>query len=342
MAHEYRVIEGPYLADLLYQPQALSETVSGLQLLPELKPDSFDRIVLTGMGGSLHALHPLNIRLIEQGYTSLMAETSELLYSLRGLLDRRMLLVVVSQSGRSAETIRLLDELPKEARVVGITNTPGSPLALRANTTVLTRAGDEFSVSSKTVVASLAALDWVGDCLCRKDLVQTRRELEQAAPAAAGYLARWKEHVAELAGLLEGIRDIFFVGRGASLAAVGVGGLILKESAHIHAEGMSAAAYRHGPFEMVNPETFVLAFEGDEATAPLNRRLIGDVLRAGGRAALAGPGADREAFRLPAVPAPIRPVMEMLPVEMISLAVAALSGREAGRFERITKVTSEE
>lgn len=342
MAHEHRIIEGPYLADLLYQPQALSDTVSGLQLLPDLGPETFDRIVLTGMGGSLHSLHPLNLELIEHGFTPLMVETSELIYYQRGLLDPRTLLVVVSQSGSSAETLRLLDEAGPGAKIVGVTNTADSPLAKRATPAVVTCAGAEATVSSKTVVAALVALRWLAASLCKQDLARTRAELEQAAPAAARYLARWRDHAASLAVQLDGVRDVFFTGRGSSLAAVGVGGLILKESAHIHSEGLSGAGYRHGPFEMVGPEVFVLVFEGDPATAPLNRRLVDDVRRAGGRAALCGPGADFDAFRLPEVPPSIRPVLEMLPVEMISLAFAALSGREAGRFERITKVTTGE
>ncbi|MBI4876230.1 MAG: SIS domain-containing protein [Acidobacteria bacterium] len=336
------VIEGPYLADLLFQPQALADTLAGLTPLPSLAPEKFRRIVLTGMGGSLHTLHPLSLQLIGHGFTSLVAETSELVYSMSGLLGSGTLLVALSQSGRSAETVRLLEGCGRGVTTIGITNTAGSPLAERADVTVLTRAGPEASVSSKTVLAALLALAWLGDCLCGKDLARTARELAEAAPAAGSYLARWREHVASLCGELAGVRDVFLVGRGASLAAAGVGGLIIKESTHVHSEGMSSAAFRHGPFEMLSPEVFVLVLEGDPATAPLNRALVGDIRNAGGRAALAGPGAELDVFRLPEVPPAVRPILEMLPVEMISLALAALAGREAGRFERIAKVTTTE
>ena len=52
-------------------------------------------------------------------------------------------------------------------------------------------------------------------------------------------------------GLLNNTRHLFLVGRGASLASVATGALIIKESDHFHAEGMSSAAFRHGPFEML-------------------------------------------------------------------------------------------
>jgi glucosamine--fructose-6-phosphate aminotransferase (isomerizing) len=68
--------------------------------------------------------------------------------------------------------------------------------------------------------------------------------------------------------------------------------------------------------------------------------LVRDVRAAGGRAALVGDAEEPGVFRLPAVPACVRPVVEMLPVQMVSLALGALAGREPGRFERGSKVTT--
>ena len=75
---------------------------------------------------------------------------------------------------------------------------------------------------------------------------------------------------------------------GDSLAAVGTGALIVKESDHFHAEGMSSAAFRHGPFEMLSEDTFVVIFSGDEKTRDLNRRLLADIQQDGGRAEFIG------------------------------------------------------
>ena len=69
---------------------------------------------------------------------------------------------------------------------------------------------------------------------------------------------------------------------------------------------------------------------------------MADVRATGARAFLAAEDAPEEALRLPAVADLARPVVELLPVEMITLAIAALDGREAGRFERVTKVTTTE
>ncbi|WP_414660140.1 SIS domain-containing protein [Horticoccus sp. 23ND18S-11] len=344
MSVDLSVLEGAYLRDLLAQPQAVADTVAALRTLPPLpaRALSSERIVLTGMGSSLHALHPLQLRLTRTGRTALMVETSELVHGQSDLLDARTLVVAVSQSGRSAETLQLLNLIggrPSRPCVIGITNTPDSPLATRTDFVVPLRAGTEYSVSCKTYLATLVALEWLGCALGGDELGALHTELAQAAPAIASYLAAWPDHVTHLAREFTGLRHLFLTGRGASLAAVGTGALIVKESTRFHAEGMSSPAFRHGPLEMVSPGLFALVFAGDAATVALNEALVRDIRGAGGRAALVAENTAPGPFQLPALPAHLRPVVEMLPVQMLSLALAALAGREPGRFERATKIT---
>lgn len=349
MRSDFSVVEGGYLRDILDQPRALDETLAGLEvsktlqkLAVRLQQGKFKTVVLTGMGSSFHALHPLNIELVNHGLTAMMVETSELLHYRSRLFDPKTLIVAVSQSGQSAEVVRLLEINRGKSSVIAITNTPGSPLAERADATILTQAGEEFSVSCKTYLTALMALQWLGDVVCKRDLRRTRQELKTASPAVRDYLARWREHVQRLAQMLKGIRHLFLVGRGASLAAVGTGALIVKESDHFHAEGMSSAAFRHGPFEMLGDETFVLVFVGEGKTRELNQRLFEDVREEQGRAELVGEGVACPPCVLPSTPASIRPILEILPVQMVTLALAAQAGREAGRFDRTSKITTKE
>jgi glutamine---fructose-6-phosphate transaminase (isomerizing) len=258
------------------------------------------------------------------------------------LLDPGTLLVVVSQSGRSAEILRLLEANQGRAAIVAITNTPDSPLAQQAGAVVLTRAGEEFSVSCKTYVTSMIAVQWLAAVLCAKDLRGVASELAQVAPAAERYLRSWESHVSALLHRLRGIRHMFLCGRGESLAAALTGSLIIKESTRFPAEGMSSAALRHGPLEMLGPASFVLIFAGSGAGRALNERLAKDVLDQGARAELVGDDAATEVFRLRAAPACVRPVLEILPVQMMTLALGAQAGREPGRFERASKVTTSE
>jgi glutamine---fructose-6-phosphate transaminase (isomerizing) len=343
------VIEGGYFRDIFDQPRAVEATVERLEPSPalaafgaDIEAGRFRQVLLTGMGSSYHAFHPLFLRLIERGVPVAMVETSELIHYQRNLLAPGTLLVVLSQSGRSAEIVRLVELNARRAMLVGVTNDAASPLALQSDAAVVTCAGTEFTVSSKTYLASLIALEWLGEQLTGGSLERTRAELAAAPDAVAQYLSAWKQHVSEACESFAGVKDIFLAGRGPSLAAVGTGGLIVKESTHRHSEGMSAAAFRHGPFEMVSASVFLMVFEGEPRTAELNRRLAADVIAAGGKAAVVGESASPGVFRLPAAPARLRPILEILPVEMTTLALAALDGREAGAFGLATKITATE
>jgi glucosamine--fructose-6-phosphate aminotransferase (isomerizing) len=251
--------------------------------------------------------------------------------------------VLVSQSGRSAEIVRLLETVRGRGIVTdGLTNTADSPLAREATATVLTRAGEEATVSCKTYLAAQMALAWLGDVLAGGTGEATRAALAETITGAADYLASWPSHAEWLAERLLGVRAVYYTGRGPSLAAAASAGLITKESTHRPSEGMSGAAFRHGPMEMLDEGIFLLAFAGGARTRALNDALVADVRAAGARAFLAAEDAPEPALRLPAVAEVARPVLELLPVEMITLALAARDGREAGRFDRATKITATE
>jgi len=349
MPVDLSVLQGNYFCDLMSQPKALEDTLDQFAESKELRSLSarldrgkFNNIVLTGMGSSYYGLNPLLLQLTDVGFPALLVETSELNYYRPGLLASRNLIIAVSQSGQSAEILRLLDLLRGRAPLIAVTNTSASPLARRSDALILTKAGEEYSVSCKTYVSALLALKFLGDQLCRLPFARTRKALKTALPPVTQYLAGWKEHVESLLPVLEGIRLIFLVGRGSSLAAVGTGALILKESTQFPAEGLSSAAFRHGPFEMVGPETFILVFSGPSKTRHLNHRLLDDIRKQNGRTELVEMGNCTSPFVVPNLPPSLLPILEILPVEMLTLAQAARAGHEPGRFRFATKITTTE
>lgn len=342
------VIEGAYFGDLMAQPKALDATFEylaqaerwrGARDFVTARP--WRRVVLTGMGSSFHALHPLNLALIVAGFTPVMIETAELVHYGLALCDPDTLVILVSQSGRSAETLRLLEGNP-HAPILGITNTADSPLAQRAGLALLTQAGSEFSVSCKTYVTGLLALEWLAAVFRDRAEDEACAHLRGIGGYVTDYLAGWRAHVGELTALLRGARHVFLAGRGRSLAAVGTGALITKESSHVHAEGMSSAAFRHGPLEMLQDDMTTIVLDGDAATRAFNRRLAAQLTAAGCHCEELGEDARLAALRIPDADAALRPILEILPLEMMTLALAAMSGREAGKFERASKVTDTE
>ncbi|MCX6595953.1 MAG: SIS domain-containing protein [Acidobacteria bacterium] len=298
--------------------------------------------MLTGMGSSQFALYPLSLQLIAHGWDACVVETAELLHYQPALLREGTLLIAASQSGRSAEIVRLMEFVGREVTVVGVTNDRTSPLAVRSDVRLDLNAGPESTVSCKTYLNSLVTLDWLGAVMTEGDLKRKRAELQLAGDTVAEYLSSWRQHVDEMSTLIEGVERIFVTGRGPSLASAQTGGLILKESTRFAAEGMSCPAFRHGPLEAVAPNVLVMICEGDPKTSALNRALAHDVESGGGRVAILGPSSIQPACRWADAPSPISTVMEMLPIQMLSLALAASTGREAGRFEKASKITSAE
>ncbi len=338
-----------YQDDILDQPNALQHTLEGLHNSPPLTglrqgldQNKFQRIVLTGMGSSYYAAHPLVLRLIEQGYHAQAIETSELIHHAAALINPHTLIVAVSQSGESIEVACLMEQARNKTAVIGITNTPDSLLARQASAVILTQAGRETSVSCKTYVATLAALCWLGDQFSMDQASWQFPPLEDIPDRVARYLADYHNHVGRLMELLAGIHYLILAGRGISLAAAGDGALIIKESTHFPAEGMSCAAFRHGPLDMVSPQVFVLIYAGLGDTMELNRNLAQDVIGAGGRAKVVQAGAVESPFDLPACNPASLPILEILPAQMISLALAAIQGFEPGHFAHIGKVTRTE
>jgi glutamine---fructose-6-phosphate transaminase (isomerizing) len=335
-----------YQSDILAQGAALQDTLDLLaaarplaEIRKGLQAGRWRRIILTGMGSSYFTLWPLYLRLLEAGMAAWLFETSELIYS-RAMPTPDTLIVAASQSGASVETVRLLDKIGSDCQVIGLTNTLDSPLGRQASYTVLTRAGEEATVSCKTYLASLAAQCWLGD-----QLIPGQNEfggLQGLPHQVQAYLDNWQTHVAGLTRTLAGIEQVYLAGRGISIASAGTGGLILKESVHVASEGMSSAAFRHGPFEMVRSQTFVVIFTGCGETMALNRKLSRDVANAGGRVALVEAGVGSGVFALPPCPEAALPILEILPVQMMTLALADLRHLVAGSFSLASKVTTTE
>jgi len=342
------VREGRYFQDVMAQPQALLATHGWLaaagrwrEVQQFIAARAWRRVVLTGMGSSYHTFHPLNFALMAGGPTPAMIEASELVHYGLALCDEHTLVIAASQSGASAEIVRLL-EAKTPATILGVTNTADSPLARGAGLALLAQAGPEHSVSCKTYVAGMLALQWLAALIGGASEQATLARLGAAAELAGNYLRGWPSHTEALATRLRGKRHLFLAGRGSSLSAVGTGALITKEATRLHAEGMSSAAFRHGPLEMLQPDMWVGVFSGDERTSALNRRLVRELVASGGHCDEIGPEATLAAFRLPDVDPLLQPILEILPVQMMTLALAALAGREAGHFERVSKVTDTE
>lgn len=333
-----------YLADILSQPDALAAVlddppVAGPTLAAADIAD-VDRIVLTGMGASHYATYPAWLRLVQCGFRAWWVETSELLHYGLPLITPDTVLWCTSQSGRSAETLALLDHIrPHRPKLVwASTNDPGSPLASAADAVLDLRAGAESGVSTRSYLNTVAVSQLVVEALLGRD---GRAELADTSAALAGYLASHADHLDLLDRLVGRPQRLVVLGRGPSLSAALTGALVLKEAAKVHAEGQSAGQFRHGPVELADPGLTVVVIEGPPETAGLNRRLAADLVGYGARVCWLG-SADGSAWSV--LPAPqgtglARPITEVVPFQLLSVRLAEASGLEPGQFRNGAKVT---
>jgi glucosamine--fructose-6-phosphate aminotransferase (isomerizing) len=338
----------PYIQDILSQPAVLRLALEKYpaSLLEKIKLADFDRILLSGMGSSYYAAYPALIKLSSQSIPVQLVNAAELLHSVNGMITTRTLLWLNSQSGRSAELVHLFERIKTAppACVLTFVNDLTSPMALRADVCLAIHAGAEATVSTKTYVNMLAVNLLAAIQLINADLDSAILEMRAAADAMEMYLTGWEARLRELDSLLGDFKQLFLLGRGSSMSAVWNGSLINKEAAKSAFEGMHAADFRHGPLELVSDVFAALIFAGSAQTVKLNRDLAREIISYGGRIFWVDSSPDPEipTVLYPATSELTRPLVEILPMQMLTLVMAKRKGLQAGEFRHVSKITARE
>jgi glucosamine--fructose-6-phosphate aminotransferase (isomerizing) len=337
--------QNPYIADILAQPAALRATIAALaeprrearELAAGFRTGQSSRLVLTGVGASYAALNYLLFRLTPHGHMPLLVDTGELITDASAVINDGTLLVVVSQSGRTAEIVKLLVAV-RGRPIIAITNDPDSPLAKAATVAYVTRAGAEHSVPCKTYVSTLAALALFADDFPARPRDADAAALARAADAMEAWLADWEAKANDIAYRLHGAKSLVVCGRGWSLCSAHAGAMTLREAARIHAEGMSGAQFRHGHMEMIRSGAAVLLFRGSDSTAPLQEKLAEEIRGKGGVVTVVS---NREGEGIVVVPYEeqgVMPLMEILVAQLASVGLSWRHGMEPGVFTAHPKV----
>jgi len=252
-----------YMAKEIYeQPLAIYSTLSGLpdQVGEEILRIFLDsrRIYITGAGTSYHA--SMAIEHAFRNMLSLDARAfiaSEYLSILRGV-DDKDLLVAVSQSGETIDTLMAMRKAKElGVRVVSITNVVGSAIARESDYRIYMRAGPEIGVAAtKTFASEVIAGMYITWKLCSYRGVDCYRLGEEIKAAPEYIMASIERHSRELEALsraLKPSKSMYFLGRGSTLAVSYEGALKVKEISYIHAEAYPAGESKHGPIALVEP-----------------------------------------------------------------------------------------
>ena len=243
------------------------------------------------MGSSYDACYPAVTALAAAGVPALHIDASELLHFRRNLLPGAGLLVTVSQSGESAEVVRLIEGLSGSDRaplVLAVTNGADNTLARLADVVLDTRAGEEVGPSTMTFAAALVVLAAVGRVLRGEPppdaIDEVRRGAESAATSLERLLAR-SGLADELAAWLGDRTSSVILGRGPARAAAEMGALTLKEAVGMPIESLQTAQFRHGPLELAGPDLAAMVIATEPETRDLDVGLTGELVALGASAA---------------------------------------------------------
>jgi glutamine---fructose-6-phosphate transaminase (isomerizing) len=345
----------PFIAEISGQPDAIRRSVDGLAdqhpALERAADAGHGRtIVFTGMGSSYDACYPAVTALAAAGVPALQIDASELLHFRRNLLPRAGLLVTVSQSGESAEVVRLIEGLARTdgaPLVVAVTNGSSNSLARLADVVLDTRAGHEVGPSTMTFAAALVALAAVGRVL--RGEAEAIGEVDRAARSAAGALEGLlaePDLADQLATWLGDRTTSVILGRGPARAAAEMGALTLKEAVGMPIESLQTAQFRHGPLELAGPDLAAMVIATEPETRELDVGLSGELVALGASAAVVVEGGDTPdgvlRIDIGAQDRMLAPAVSVLPAQLLAWRLAVDRGRPPGSYVRASKVTTRE
>jgi glucosamine--fructose-6-phosphate aminotransferase (isomerizing) len=216
-------------------------------------------VLLTGMGSSHFAAHYGACLLEAAGLAAFALDAGDLAACHPAGVARSPVKVVISQSGRSAEVLDLIDRRGQGDTWIAVTNDPESPLARAADTVLPLGAGPEEMTASKTFFATLAVLALLADEVAGgswhvgEEMAREAEGMAQALAAPPDALA------AAVADAVVAGGPLVLLGKSTALCAASQGGLILQEAARADATAMTYGQWRHGPVERARPGLTVLA-----------------------------------------------------------------------------------
>jgi glucosamine--fructose-6-phosphate aminotransferase (isomerizing) len=314
-------------------------------------------VLLVGMGTSLHAA--MVGRSFMERIAGIPAEydnASELRYR-NPLIGEDTLVVSVTQSGESVDTLAAMEEARRKgALLVAITNVPGSQASRMADGTVHTRCGLEIAVcSTKTYTASITALYLLACYLAQERGIADRERMagyfEPLArlPNLAGEVLKLEPQIEQLAHRFWKCNNFLFLGRGLQFPVAMEGAIKLKEISYIHAEGYPAGEMKHGPIALIDRDMPVFALCPRDGLREKMMSNIEQVRTREGTVIAVGTEGDQELAEkaedvifVPEMSPLLTPVLTSIPLQMFAYHVAVRRGCDVDQPRNLAKTVTVE
>ncbi|KZS84138.1 glutamine--fructose-6-phosphate transaminase (isomerizing) [Mycobacterium persicum] len=354
------------LKEIAEQPTAVADTLLGHfvgnrivldeQRLSDQELRDIDKVFVVACGTAYHS--GLLAKYAIEHWTRLPVEVelaSEFRYR-DPVLDRSTLVVAVSQSGETADTLEAVRHAKEQkAKVLAICNTNGSQIPRECDAVLYTRAGPEIGVAStKTFLAQVAANYLLGLALAQArgtkypdEVEREYRELE-AMPDLVARVISGVKPVADLAYRFAQSSTVLFLGRHVGYPVALEGALKLKELAYMHAEGFAAGELKHGPIALIEDDLPVIVImPSPKGSATLHAKLLSNIREIQTRGAVTiviaeegdetvRPYADH-LIEIPAVSTLLQPLLSTIPLQVFAAAVAQARGYDVDKPRNLAK-----
>ena len=357
------------LKEIHDQPEAVTDVLRGrvsfdtssveLEHFPysdeEIK--SIERLVLVAMGTSLHAAM-VGRTWIEtlSGIAAEADNSSEFRYR-DPVIDERTLVVSISQSGETADTLAAMEEASRKgARQITLCNYEGTQTTRIADGTVLIRAGLEICVAgTKTFACSLTTLYLLALHLGIKRGTLGRERLRELVdelahlPHMMGTLLSDQEQYKALARQYAKCSDFLFLGRGVNYPLAMEGALKLKEISYLHAEGYPAGEMKHGPISLIDENMPVVALIPNDPLYEKMLNNINEVKARGGIVVAVATEGDRDiasradhVIYIPKASPMVTPMLMALPMQLLAYYIAERRGCDIDQPRNLAKTVTVE
>jgi glucosamine--fructose-6-phosphate aminotransferase (isomerizing) len=355
------------LKEIAEQPQAIADTLlgrlgeTGELVLDEVRLSDqelrdIDKIFVVSCGTSYHA--GLIAKYAIEHWTRIPVEVevaSEFRYR-DPVLDRSTLVIVISQSGETMDTLMALRHAKEQkARVLAICNANGSTIPRESDAVLYTHAGPEIAVAStKAFLAQIVACYLVGLFLAQvrgmkyEDEVAAIVDDLRRLPDAVGQVLTRMDEVRALGRSLADANTILFLGRHVGFPVALEGALKLKELAYIHAEGFAAGELKHGPIAVIDQGTPVIVIvPSPRSRESVHGKVVSNIQEVRARGArtivIAEEGDDEvlpyadHVIRVPRTPTLLAPVVTTVPLQVLACEIADTRGLDVDQPRNLAK-----
>ena len=354
------------LKEIQEQPAAVADTllgrlVDGRIVLDEQRMDAqelrdVDKVFVVACGTAYHS--GLIAKYAIEHWTRIPVEVemaSEFRYR-DPVLDRDTLVVAISQSGETADTLEAVRHAREQkARVLAVCNANGAQIPRESDAVLYTRAGPEIGVAAtKTFLAQIAATQLVGLALAgakgTKYSDEVAREFDalESMPPLIERVLDVVEPVRALARDIAGSKAVLFLGRHVGYPVALEGALKLKELAYMHAEGFPAGELKHGPIALIEDDLpVVVVMPSPRGRQVLHAKLLSNIqeIRARGARTIViaeeGDTAVRpyahHLIEVPPTPTLLSPLVTTVPLQVLAAEIAQARGYDVDKPRNLAK-----